>query len=441
MIESLSLADPTYGSPGKVDMILGAEVYGVIMCEGFLKHPSVRSPIAQNTQLGWILSGRLENDVSVDRHIVSLHVQLKDQLLKQFWEIEREPDFLGRRMTKEEIRCEEIFEETTRRDKSGPYIERLPFRSPNPDCVKGKTKEIAMKRFQQLEKRLYKNPKLLEEYQKVMDDYLQQDHMELITARSEIEDDRVVYLPHHPVIREDKETTKVRIVYNASSKGVNNVSLNDDLLVGPKLQPNLRHTLMRWRCHEICIVADLKQMYRQVIVDKEDTDFQRILWRPNRNEPIQHYRLLRLTFGTACAPYLAVKTLQQLAKDEEVRYPVASTITTRDYYMDDLLTGCADTEEAIEIYQQMTELMRAGGFELQKWSTNCKNLLSHIRKESQKRDQSLIFKQNEMIKVLGIAWNKNTDMFEYNVHLQKRTEIMTKRMVLSDIARLYDPMG
>lgn len=442
MIESLNLADPTYGSPGKVDMILGAEVYGVIMSEGLLKHPSVRGPIAQNTQLGWILSGRLENDVSIDRRIVSLHVQLKlDQLLKQFWEIEREPDFIGKRMTKEELRCEEIFEETTKRDESGRYIVRLPFKSPNPECVEGKTKEIATKRLHQLEKRLYKNPKLYEEYRKVMDDYLQQDHMELITERSEIEDDRVVYLPHHPVIREDKETTKVRIVYNASSKGENNVSLNDNLLVGPKLQPDLRHTLMRWRRYKVCVVADLKQMYRQIMVHKDDRDFQRILWRFHGNEQIQHYRLLRLTFGTACAPYLAVKTLQQLAKDEATRYPIASAITTRDYYMDDLLTGCENAEEAIEIYQQMSELMRAGGFELQKWSTNCEELLVYIKKESQKMDQSFTFKQGEMIKVLGIAWNKNTDMFEYNLHLPERTDIVTKRKVLSDIARLYDPMG
>ena len=444
MIQSLNLADPKYGSPGKIDMILGADVYGIIMSEGLLKHPSMRGPIAQNTQLGWILSGRVEGDESsVNRHVVSLHVtQLQeDQLLKQFWEIEREPDFIGKRMTKEELRCEEIFEKTTKRDEEGRYIVRLPFNSPDPECLKGKTKEIAIKRLKQLERRLYKNPKLEEEYKKVMGDYLQQNHMEVIREKQEIENNQVIYLPHHAVVREDKETTKVRIVYNASNKGDNNVSLNDSLLVGPKLQPDLRHTLMRWRRHEVCIVADLKQMYRQVKVDKQDADYQRILWRENEKTPIQHFRLLRLTFGTACAPYLAVKVLQQLAKDEEAKYPIASKITTRDYYMDDLLTGCENANEAVEIYEQMNALMRAGGFELQKWSSNCRELLNHINKESQKTDQSLIFKQNEMIKVLGIVWNKTTDNFEYQLNLPEKTENMTKRKVLSEIARLYDPMG
>lgn len=166
------------------------------------------------------------------------------------------------------------------------------------------------------------------------------------------------------MVREDKETTKVRVVFDASCKGVNNVSLNDSLIVGPKLQQDLRHILMRWRTRPICIVADITQMYRQVVVSKEDVDFQRTLWRVDPEKPIQHFRLLRLTFGTACAPYLAVNSLQQLAKDEQLKYPAAAKITLEDYYMDDLLTGCESEDEAINIYREMNGLMKEGGFQL-----------------------------------------------------------------------------
>ncbi|CAH2083815.1 unnamed protein product [Euphydryas editha] len=126
-----------------------------------------------------------------------------------------------------------------------------------------------------------------------------------------IDNQNAVYLPHHGVLREDKTTTKLRIVFDASCKGVNGFSLNDDLLVGPKLQQDLRHILMRWRTHKICITADIIKMYRMVRVAEEDTDFQRLLWRSTPDEPLRHYKLLRLTFGTACAPYLAVKSLQR----------------------------------------------------------------------------------------------------------------------------------
>lgn len=193
-----------------------------------------------------------------DQRVISLHAQVKeDQFLKQFLEIEREPDSIGKKMIKEEIRCKEIYDETTLRDKDGRYVVRLPFKNSKPECQFGQSIDIAMKRFKSLEKKLLKDNKLYDEYKKVIEDYVKQNHMKEITEKEQLEDPYVVYLPHHAVIREDKETTKVRVVFDASSKGVNNVSLNDTLLVGPKLQQDLRHILMRWRRHAICIVADV----------------------------------------------------------------------------------------------------------------------------------------------------------------------------------------
>ncbi|CAH2039956.1 unnamed protein product, partial [Iphiclides podalirius] len=111
-----------------------------------------------------------------------------------------------------------------------------------------------------------------------------------LVNNDDVKNPKAVYLPHHAVVREDKETTKVRVVFNASSKGVNDVSLNDDLLKGPKLQQDLGHLLLRWRIHPIGIVADLVKMYRQVYVHEDDTDFQRILWRTKR--PITKRKVL-----------------------------------------------------------------------------------------------------------------------------------------------------
>ncbi|KAL0879003.1 hypothetical protein ABMA27_003983 [Loxostege sticticalis] len=205
---------------------------------------------------------------------------------------------------------------------------------------------------------------------------------------SDIDNDKAVYLPHHAVVKEDRETTKVRVVFNASSKGINNVSLNDDLLTGPKLQQDLRHILMRWQRHEICIVSDLVKMYRQVLVNKDHANFQRILWRDHPIEPIKHYKLLTLTFGTACAPYLAVKTLQRLAEDEQERWPIASQITKTDFYIDDLMTGCGTESQALQIYEEMSQLMTSSGFTLQKWTSNSKKLLQHIVKDNQSTKES-----------------------------------------------------
>ncbi|XP_046973670.1 uncharacterized protein LOC124540249 [Vanessa cardui] len=442
-IKRLSLADPEYGSPAKIDMILGVEVYEEIILEGLLKHPTEKGPIAQETQFGWVLSGRVRNNVTAKNpQLVGFHIRVKeDDLLKKFWEIEREPDAILKKFTKEEIKCEQFFEATTTRDNEGRYVVRLPFKEHNPRCVEGKTRDIALRRFHYLERKLQNNPPLYEEYKRVINGYKDQNHMVQIQNIEDIHNPKAVYLPHHPVIREDKETTKVRIVFDASCKGVNKVSLNDCFLVGPKLQQDLRHILMRWRRHPFCIIADLVQMYRQVRVEEKDTDFQRILWRSNPNDPIEHYKLLRLTFGTACAPYLAVKALQQLAKDEEAQYPRAAKIALQDYYIDDLLTGCETEMEAVEIFEEMNNLMSAGGFCLQKWCSNSERLMNHIEDGCKKLDKPLIYKINNTIKVLGISWNKTTDSFEYTLQLPNLCERITKRKVLSDIARLYDPMG
>ncbi|XP_050357238.1 uncharacterized protein LOC126777960 [Nymphalis io] len=360
-IKRLSLADPEYGSPAKIDMILGVEVYEDIILEGLLKHPTEKGPIAQETQFGWVLSGRVRNNVtSKNPQLVGFHIRVKeDDLLKKFWEIEREPDAILKKSTKEEIKCEQFFEATTTRDNEGRYVVRLPFKEHKPRCVEGKTRDIALRRFHYLERKLQNNPPLYEEYKRVINGYKDQNHMVQIQNIEDIHNPKAVYLPHHPVIREDKETTRVRIVFDASCKGMNKVSLNDCFLVGPKLQQDLRHILMRWRRHPFCIIADLVQMYRQVRVEEKDTDFQRILWRSNPKDPIEHYKLLRLTFGTACAPYLAVKALQQLAKDEEAQYPRAAKIALQDYYIDDLLTGCETEMEAVEIFEEMNNLMSA----------------------------------------------------------------------------------
>lgn len=51
------------------------------------------------------------------------------------------------------------------------------------------------------------------------------------------------------------------------------------------------------------------------------------------------YRLLIVTYGLTGAPFLAVRSLKQAARNEGTRFPEASQIILRDFYMDDLLIG------------------------------------------------------------------------------------------------------
>ncbi|CAG5046085.1 unnamed protein product [Parnassius apollo] len=186
--------------------------------------------------------------------------------------------------------------------------------------TQGNTRTIALQRLYQLEQRFKKNPKLKNDYATVMKDY-ESNYMEEV-PRHEMNNPSI-YLPHHAVVKEEKETTKIRTVFDASQRGTNNISLNDELLVGPQLQGDMRSLIMRWRMKRICFVVDMQKMYPQIMVTKEDRDLQRVLW---RYDPVKDYRLTRVTFGTASAPYLAVRTLHQVAHDEGQNYPNAAKI-------------------------------------------------------------------------------------------------------------------
>lgn len=104
-----------------------------------------------------------------------------------------------------------------------------------------------------------------------MKEYIDMNHLEEV-PKQEIKCPSV-YLPHHAIVKEEKETTKVRVVFNASQKGLNGVSLNDELLIGPPLHNDMRSLIMRWRMKRVCFVADIQGMYRQVLVTKRRQRF------------------------------------------------------------------------------------------------------------------------------------------------------------------------
>jgi hypothetical protein len=116
-LPDLRLADPKYNIPNKIDILLGAEVYGQIILEGLIKDP-LGFPVAQNTKLGWILSGRLQSKKPNDQNkrIFDMHLHVsEDDLLRKFWEIESE-SLINKKhfLTEEEKKCEEIFANTTK---------------------------------------------------------------------------------------------------------------------------------------------------------------------------------------------------------------------------------------------------------------------------------------------------------------------------------------
>ncbi|XP_062558127.1 uncharacterized protein LOC134223004 [Armigeres subalbatus] len=128
-----------------------------------------------------------------------------------------------------------------------------------------------------------------------------------------------------------------------------NTSLNDTLLVGPVIQDDFRSIILRSKTRQIMVVSDVEKMFRQIRISKEDTPLQSILWRTDPSEIISTYELTTVTYGTKPAPFLATRTLKQLAMDEQACYPMAAKAATEDDYMDDVLSGADNPEEALDM--------------------------------------------------------------------------------------------
>lgn len=220
-----------------------------------------------------------------------------------------------------------------------------------------------------------RRPEIKAQYDEVMGDYLKMGHMTKIkTSKSGPK----YYLPHHAVYKPDSTTTKLRVVYNASSPSSNGVSLNDILYVGPTLQTSLLSLVSKWRMYKYVFNSDITKMYRQIFVKPYHAVFQGVLYRSSTEEEVEDYQLNTVTFGVNCAPYLALRTLQQLADDEEKRFPLSAEILRSSMYVDDVLFGAHNISEAIVARDQLIEILRSGGFELRKWTSNSSKILEGL---------------------------------------------------------------
>ncbi|CAI6372187.1 unnamed protein product [Macrosiphum euphorbiae] len=78
------------------------------------------------------------------------------------------------------------------------------------------------------------------------------------------------YIPHHAVFKSTSITTKLRVVFDASTICSTGKSLNDLLMKGPVVQPTLYSTLLRFRVHQVALTADIEKMYRQILIHNDD---------------------------------------------------------------------------------------------------------------------------------------------------------------------------
>ena len=192
--------------------------------------------------------------------------------------------------------------------------------------------------------------------------------------KNDINTSRSHYLPHLEVVRKDRETTKVRVVYDGSAKASKKErSLNDCLQTGPNHLPHVFNIIANFRKNIIGLTADIEKAFLMVGIQDGQRDFLWFLWFDNpslENPEIIHLKFTRLVFGLCPSPAILGATILHHLKLYKQSDPEMVELLEQSFYMDDLLTGECNEEKALAIYHRAKRLMSEGGFNLRKWKIN-----------------------------------------------------------------------
>jgi hypothetical protein len=329
---------------------------------------------------------------------------------------------------------------------NGHYQVSLPWKSYPPDLPNNRA--FAVRRCELLRRRLLKDGDWLLKYKFTMSEYINKGHAERVPDEElNLTDKPVWYLPHHPVVHHLKPD-KVRVVYDCAAK-YKQTSLNQQLLQGPDEANRLVGVLSRLRKESVGIVADIESMFHQVIVDPRDRDVLRFLWWPygDLTKQLVEYRMTKHVFGAKFSPRIAdffLKKTSDLEKDGIE--PEAVETVKKNMYVDDLMKSTNTTQKAVNLVDQLRELLARGGFRLTKWCSNDREVLAAIP-ESERAKSVANFEIEHLPteSTLGVTWNVEEDKFVWEISQERFTVVSnkpkTRRGILSVIYSMFDPLG
>ena len=332
-----------------------------------------------------------------------------DRTLKGFWEVEDSGVGIitPQVMTEEErAALEKVKNSCTIVE--GRYQVGVPWKRGQPYLSDNRA--IAESRLVSTEKNLRKSPIVAEEYCRTVKEYVEKGYLRKVNPNQE----KVAaqwYLPHFPVVRLDKSTTKVRIVFDCSVK-CDGVSLNDEIHAGPKLQQDLFDVLLRFRRDPVAVACDIKEMYMQISIEEQDRPYFRMLWRDlNADQDPEVYEFSRIVFGKNSAPMEAQFVVQENARKHQELFPLAAETVLKSTYMDDSLDSAENDDQGIRLYHELKDLWAKANMQARKWVSNSSKVMAQIPEEARAVEMTISEDNTPTTKTLGLSWNSKDDVF------------------------------
>ncbi|XP_068678843.1 uncharacterized protein [Montipora foliosa] len=429
-----------YRGKGPVDLLIGID--HARMHTGETRQAG--HLVSRKSPLGWVVFGGTSQDAPEASR--TLHVKYTSPVdLTDFWTTEAmgvaiTPCLCPANKLSQIEREEAKIIESSCQKNGNQWVVSYPWKR-DPALLPDNQSQ-AIKKLEATERRLMKNPEHVQAYDKQMVEMNEMAFSRKL-SKQEFEGYRgpVHYISHHEVLRPESKSTPVRIVFNSSAV-FRGHRLNDYWMKGPDLLNDLFGVVLRFGENEIAFIGDISKMYHRIRIPEADQHVHRFLWRnlQTDREPDVYVKTV-LTFGDKPAPAMAQIALRKTADEARKDFPEAAQVLKDNTYMDDICDSVCTEEEARELTKCIDSVLETGGFKVKGWLSNKAN----SNTDQEERKEAAILQGVNEEKVLGVVWNNHTDMFTLKVKpellLSQEPAMLSKRTILSQVARIYDPIG
>ena len=458
--EPLPMSDEYYEKTKTIDLLLGVPYETLIREPPFLILGPLGSPNAHITKLGNCLS--VNNNVSEEKWTyLCKNCELDTPYLTEWLRLDNlgiEDPSLNNKLTFNEYLADQIMNQKTTYNKETnqyttvlPWIDE-PIRTTNVTRASATAARI-IKKYMSDDKK-WKD--IIDSYQAMWN----VGHIELVPPEDLAKKDNFHYIQTFPVWDPKSATHKCRIVFQANQVDPETKkSLNSHFLTGKNNIPEIPQLLIEFRTHVIAGVTDVSRMFNRFLLHDKDKDFLRFFFcfeKPDSTSEkvrLKSYRCRSLPFGLNCSPYICTYLLQKHAseyiggpKDKAARFITTST------YMDDCSFGSESIEGMKKLLLDIQYIFNQCSLPTHKYFSNSAEALEVLSPE--------LCSANKENSVLGSLWNSEDDTLSFNSFLppvnlddleseEKHVKpeqdlsstVYTKRMMLSQAARVYDANG
>ena len=440
----------THESP--IDVILGGQLFHAIF-QGFKYDSKHLDFLPFQSAFGdgiVFVKDSIDTLRSCFSTIVSTPEENWEDLVRKFFTMTSNDIDMAEKESSSSVEVQETnshFRETIRYDvKSSRYVTKVAFR----DNIRQLEPN-----FKRAYARLVRTEQTLDEYTKetgIDHARLYADAMkELIGDIIELDDDQSTtdgcFLAHRAVFKLDKANAmKTRIVFDASMKGKNKLSLNDCIKTYENIIPNLREILLHQRFSKYLLLTDIKKFFLSVLCDESQRKFYRLIWREKASDPPKIYKFKTHIFGDVSAPARSVKALLFHLEKFRASYPVVVEQLEKSLYMDDAHLHCNDDKELLARYLTAKYILKLGGFKLGKTVTNSK-FVNDAMDPGEKAEMKNFYDEESYsgVTTLGLGFVTGLDSYMITngkeIYEMSKDLPCTRRNIMKICGKLFDSCG